>query len=309
MAHRAGVASIKLFDFADPLSTMVAIADNNGLGLHFSPALRTYVGRSRQNLIDLAWLDTVHPREREATREAWHRALAQREGFTLETRVHHAPSGTYRWCALRLSRLPEDAPAARWWCEIEDVHAQRTARDQQAALAHLGRTALQGADLPDLMNSAVRLVVDTLGVELCRVLECRPGTSELFLRAGVGWGEGLIGSATEPAGPGTQAGRILETRDPVVVEDWRAEARSPTPALLREHEVLSSMGVTIDTPDGPYGVLGAHSRTMCSFTPEDTHFLQAVANILGKPYGSTARGRHCEQERGNCRPSPITRRP
>ena len=41
------------------------------------------------------------------------------------------------------------------------------------------------------------------------------------------------------------------------------------------------MSVVIRTPEGIFGVLGAHTAKRRAFTIDDAHFLQAVANVLG----------------------------
>src|SRR6185503_14851670 len=46
---------------------------------------------------------------------------------------------------------------------------------QQEAIADLGRRALGGADLSDVMRTVTELVAKTLDVEFCKVLELLPG--------------------------------------------------------------------------------------------------------------------------------------
>ena len=77
---------------------------------------------------------------------------------------------------------------------------------QQEAIANLGRQAVGGADLLELMRTVTELVAEILGVEFCKVLELLPGNDALLLRAGVGWQEGLVGQATVSAGTNSQAG-------------------------------------------------------------------------------------------------------
>ena len=170
---------------------------------------------------------------------------------------------------------------------IRDITQRRTAeksiRDQarqQAAVAELGQLALTTSDLSALMDQAVKLVADTLGVEYCEVLEVVPDGEVLLLRAGWGWKEGSVGQATVGAGTDSQAGYTLLSDEPVITEDLRTETRFSGSPLLREHGVVSGLSVIIRSREGPFGVLGAHTTTRRIFTGDEIHFLQAIANVL-----------------------------
>lgn len=152
---------------------------------------------------------------------------------------------------------------------------------QQEAVARLGQTALLGGNIDDLMEQAVSIVAATLGTDLCKILELLPGEREFLLRAGVGWPGGLVGHARVDAGLSSQAGHTLVADAPVIVTDLRAERRFTGPPLLHEHGVISGVSVIIlGEPGRPYGVLGAHSRTLRQWQADDVNFLQAVANIV-----------------------------
>ena len=159
----------------------------------------------------------------------------------------------------------------------QELHARVR---QQAAVAGLGRRALGGTDLGQLLEEAAQLVAQTLEVDYCKVLELLPGGRELLLRAGVGWKEGYVGSKRISAGLGSHGGFTLVFSGPVIITDLRTEKRFSWP-LLQEHDVLSGVSVIIDAGGGrPFGVLGAHSRGRRSFTQNDVNFLQAMANML-----------------------------
>ncbi|HWP41834.1 MAG TPA: PAS domain S-box protein [Blastocatellia bacterium] len=151
---------------------------------------------------------------------------------------------------------------------------------QQEAVAALGRQALSGASLTDLLDMTVKLVSDALGVEYSKVLELQPDANMLLLRAGVGWKAGLVGQATVETELNSQAGYTLKSKEPVVVTDFRKETRFSAPPLLVDHSVASGISVVIGEPGRPYGVLGAHSTRKRVFTRDDTQFLESVAAVL-----------------------------
>jgi PAS domain S-box-containing protein len=169
---------------------------------------------------------------------------------------------------------------------IRDVTERKVAEDaiaarvrQQAVVSDLGLQALAGTELVRLMHVAVRDVARVLDLEYCKILELRPD-GFLLLRAGVGWRDGLVGQAIVGSNTRSQAGYTLQVNEPVLVEDLATERRFTGPALLLDHGVVSGMSVIIGPLERPFGILGAHTATRRTFTADDTHFLQGVANVI-----------------------------
>src|SRR5581483_2429049 len=106
---------------------------------------------------------------------------------------------------------------------------------QQAAIAKLGQRALGSVSLDELFQETAAMVAGVLFVEYAKVLELLPGGERLLLRAGVGWKENLVGTATVSAGPDSQAGYTLACKVPVIVDDLQSDTRFSGPPLLREH--------------------------------------------------------------------------
>ena len=50
--------------------------------------------------------------------------------------------------------------------------------------------------------------------------------------------------------------------------------------MLQAHGIVSGVSVIIHGQEKPFGVLSAHTTDLRIFTEDDTHFLQAVANVL-----------------------------
>ena len=149
---------------------------------------------------------------------------------------------------------------------------------QQGAVAELSRRALEGRDLTSGLGDAVSVVTRVLDVEFCEVLELTE--TALSLRAGIGWKEGSVGKVSLRMGLGSHGGFTLLSNSPVVVEDLGHETRFNPPALFLEHGIRSGVSVIIHGRGKPYGILGAHTRRQRSFTGDDVHFLQSVADVL-----------------------------
>jgi two-component system sensor kinase FixL len=153
---------------------------------------------------------------------------------------------------------------------------------QQAAVADLGRQALAGADLDRLFREAVAYVGDGLGVEYSGVLELLPDGKRLVLRAGRGWKDRYVGEATCSATNDLQAGFVLSSKEPVIVQDTRKETRFSSSPLLQDHEVSSGISVVIQGRDQPLGVLEADTSEKRAFSLDDVNFLNTLANILSE---------------------------
>ncbi|WP_243645172.1 ATP-binding protein [Natrarchaeobius chitinivorans] len=154
---------------------------------------------------------------------------------------------------------------------------------QQQVVADLGQTALETDDLDELMLETARRVTDTLDTDYCKVLELDEGSGELLLRQGVGWEEGLVGEATEPAvAEASQAAYTLANDRPIVVEDFETETRFTGPELLTSHDVRSGISTVIGPFDQPWGILGTHDTDSREFTEEDITFVQSISNVLAE---------------------------
>ncbi|MBN1991245.1 MAG: GAF domain-containing protein [Anaerolineae bacterium] len=158
---------------------------------------------------------------------------------------------------------------------------------QQAAVAELGQRALVGTPLPALMDEAVLLAAQTLAVEHVKIQELLPDKNILLVRAGVGWKKSFPDETTMMVNINSQAGYTLLSGGPVIVENLDEETRFKPSALLLEHQVISGMSVIIYGHDEPFGVLGAHTTRPHTFTEDDIHFLQAIANVLAASIENT----------------------
>ena len=214
-------------------------------------------------------------------------ALSRWEPVRVEL-INYRKDGSDFWVELNVLPL---ADSTGWFTHLLAVQRDITERKAaeyelksharaSAVVAQLGQRALSGTNLDALMQEAVTLVAQTLEVPFCQVMELMPGGNALFLRAGVGWQEGLVGSAIIGAHDRSQAGYTLLTGKPVIVEDLRIETRFSGTPLLHNHRAIAGMSVIIHSQGNPFGVLSVHTPTHRRFTEDEVHFLQAVANVL-----------------------------
>ena len=152
---------------------------------------------------------------------------------------------------------------------------------QQELLAELGVLALQGTNFIGMLNHTARMTAEGLGAEYCKVMEYIPAENRLLVRAGVGWDEGVVGSASVGADLASPAGYALRTGKPVISNHLENEQRFRTPELLVEHGIRRAMNVILQGDGSPFGVLEVDSRSDGEFGEHDVAFLQGAANILG----------------------------
>jgi two-component sensor histidine kinase len=152
---------------------------------------------------------------------------------------------------------------------------------QQEILAELGVFALQGPTFSELLNRTARLAAEGLGADFSKVLEYIPSENQLLVRAGVGWGEDVIGVAKVEADLASPAGFALRTGKPVISNHLENEQRFSMPELLVRYGIRRAMNVILQGDRAPFGVLEVDARSEGDFSEQDIAFLQGMANILG----------------------------
>jgi PAS domain S-box-containing protein len=179
---------------------------------------------------------------------------------------------------------------------IERMRAEARLRihaDQQKALFELSLLAMVEMNLDALFDKVTTLTAAALGTEHASIVEKLPDQRGLVLRAGTGWRDGLVGRLTFGLGAASQSGYTLTTSaphfkggritySPVIFDDIASETRFEVPRYLAEHGVVCGMSVVIPSSDlgTPYGVLTVHAQSHRQFSPDESAFLQAIANIL-----------------------------
>ena len=152
---------------------------------------------------------------------------------------------------------------------------------QQTVVAALGQFAMVSQDFNGLLTQALQFACQILETPFVHVLELQPDRKSLWLRAGLGWKAGRVGSDVVEAHGRSQAAFVLTSGEPMVILDMRAEHRFIASRLLLDHNIVSGICVVIATRQQPYGVLGVYSQKPRHYTEDEVQFLLAVANALG----------------------------
>lgn len=233
--------------------------------------------------------DAVHPEDKTAVIAVMQDALRTRTPRRVQYRLLPKPDAGERWIeTLATVVVDNDGVPVKLLGICRDVtdrarvhHELRVRANQQEAVARLGAQALTELGLQRFFDDSVKIIAETLDVELVKILELVPGDAELLLRAGTGWTAGLVGTALVTTDRHSQAGFTLASGGPVIVENIAAEARFAGHQLLHDHGAVSGLTIPIAGRDGrTYGVLGAHTTRRRTFSENDVSFLAAVANMI-----------------------------
>jgi|GEM_PF-1167590 len=261
----------------------------DGTIFYASPSTAALLGYAPEQMIGRNRLEFLHEEDQELM-AAQFRQLLTLPGtrVTAQYRIRHSGGG-WLWMEGGETNLLENPGVRGVICTFRDIserkHVEEELRSrarQQAAIAEFGLEALAGADIDVLLEAGVRIVARILDVEFCKFLELLPGERAFLLRTGVGWDDELIGVATVPMDPESQAGYTLLSSEPVVFDELKSETRFAGTQLLHGHGIISGVSVIVHGPTAPYGIVGAHTTRRRKFNRDDVNFMQAIANIISE---------------------------
>lgn len=152
----------------------------------------------------------------------------------------------------------------------------------QKLLAEFGEFALRSDDLDAVLTQACRLIADGLGTRHAKVLEIEEDARTLFVRAGVGWDDGIVGHLRLPMTDLSSETCSIALGAPVITNDLAVEDRYDFAAFLKDSRVRALANVPIFLPGGrPFGLLQVDAFEPRAFDDDDSQFLRTYATILG----------------------------
>ncbi|HEX2097170.1 MAG TPA: EAL domain-containing protein [Solirubrobacterales bacterium] len=255
---------------------------------YVSPQIQPILGYSPEEWMSDSglWVRQLHPEDRETVLEQEARkAAAGGSGPPIDYRMK-TRSGELVWILDEAVLEPDDRGTPVWHGVLYDITERKNAEGelrraaaQQAAVARLGRHALQDGDPVKLREKAVALMTEIDGVEAACVWEAGREGRRLQLSAGQ-QANGLEIEPRASAARDSHAGAALDSGLHVIVDDWSTERRFSMPPALKALGARSSLAVPIAGKELPFGVFDIHSTEPSRFTPQDVHFVQASANVL-----------------------------
>jgi len=233
-------------------------------------------------------LGLVHPDDRKMVDELLARLLKSPEAVAFEVRILNS-RGEVRWLGITLKTVWDVSAGRviRFLGAGSDRSEQKQIEErmrnramQQATIAELSQRALLKQDLQELLDEAVHQAAQRLHVEMCAILEVLQDQNSMRIRSGVGWSAGLVGVIIQDLDAHSLADLTLQSIEPVVAPNFSQETRFKLNKWLLDQGARSGVSTIIGQPDKPFGILAVFTRQPRSYTLDEVHFLQAVANIL-----------------------------
>ena len=109
-------------ELAESMPFIVWTADATGSVDYQTRAIMDLTGRGPEGLVGEAWIEVVHPDDREHTLAAWHEAVEKGEAYGVEFRIRRT-DGVYRWHLTRAVPVRDDSGRiVKWYGSSTDIH-------------------------------------------------------------------------------------------------------------------------------------------------------------------------------------------
>jgi diguanylate cyclase (GGDEF)-like protein/PAS domain S-box-containing protein len=271
-----------------PVIVYASELGEQGRWRYVSPQVVEILGYSAEELLadPGLWARLLHPEDREHALEVEDEALlGSRKTVPIEYRMFRR-DGEVVWVLDEAVLEADEQGVPVWHGVLYDITKRKYAEaelqrsvDQQEVVAKLGERALSDGDPERLMRAATELIGSLSGVHSACIWEVGRDGRRLKLRAGLE--EDVVGAGRRvSAARDSHAGAAFDAGTHALVSDWRSEERFTMPPVLRVFGAASSLAVTIDGKDRPFGVLDVHSTEPDRFSAKDVPFVQAAANVL-----------------------------
>ncbi len=194
---------------------------------------------------------------------------------------------SWRWVAIAISDRRNDPAIGGIVAHQRDVTERRLDTEiassrvaRQTGVAQLGRLALEGADPTRLATAATAIIARTLSVDTCELFRAIEGTDTLLLEAATGPSADFVDHLVLEVAPTSQAGFTALLGEAITCHDVSSESRFTVSLHAQNLGIRSGLSTIVTGQMGRYGVMVAQSRTVRTFTAEDTSFMQSVGNAL-----------------------------
>jgi diguanylate cyclase (GGDEF)-like protein/PAS domain S-box-containing protein len=257
---------------------VVTLLAASGRFLYCSPAITAQLGYQPDELAGTPAQDLVHPDDTHAVVGFEDVVAGRGAGAVFEYRVRHR-DGSWRWLESTAHNLLQDPAVAGVVVTSRDITARRRRTAQQAAIATLGRTAMEGGAIDDLLARTLVLVTGALDVEHCSILRSVAGRLSVVASQARGADEGhdLAGVDEDP---GSNPARALHRGRTLVWGDGAGGAPVEEHPELTRTGLVSGAAAAIGAGAEVHGVLSVRSRDPGHLSADDVSFLEATANVL-----------------------------
>jgi two-component system CheB/CheR fusion protein len=123
LEHTLRDQASQLRQMADALTNLIWSFRPDGACDYVGPQWEKYTGVPAADLVGYAWLELLHPDDRERARAGWNAALKASSDFIIEFRVRER-NGEYRWFQSRTVPIRDaQGVVVKWYGSSTDIHA------------------------------------------------------------------------------------------------------------------------------------------------------------------------------------------
>jgi PAS domain S-box-containing protein len=138
-AQPGAVGDPASFSLLEALPALLYVADSEGAPIYCNARLLEFNGSTLEAMRMGAWIDFVHPEDRERTIAAWQTGMLNGEPYEFEHRARRF-DGEYRWLLTRASPLYGDDGTLAGWIGVS-AEIERARAAEQALVASEQRFA------------------------------------------------------------------------------------------------------------------------------------------------------------------------
>src|SRR5271155_1821320 len=114
----------------EALPQLVWGAGPDGACDYFSTQWTTYTGIPESELLGWAWMEALHPDDREPTRQFWRESVAGRQPYDVEYRIRRS-DGTYGWFKTRGTPIRDtEGRIVKWFGTCTDITDRKRAEQE-----------------------------------------------------------------------------------------------------------------------------------------------------------------------------------
>ena len=254
---------------------LLVVIDLEGTVLRMSSTWTTLLGWPLEELVGRHYGTFMHPDDVEPMRARFAARLSGQPLAGETINRFRTSGGDYRWFHWAVRADPANGVA---WFLARDVTAIRERAAQQELVADLGRTALDGGSVEDLLEAAVTGLTSVLQLPIAVVLQLQP---EGFLlgRAGTGVPWDPDDPPPIPLDDSTLAGRALRAGHLVCSTEVGQEVHPP--GYQERYAARGAVAVPVGQAGRPWGVLTCADHRPRAFDDAERRFVEQVAYVLG----------------------------
>ena len=266
--------------------------------LRVNKAMCLLSGRGCEELVGRSILEFTHPDDVKRSID-WSDGKTRQHADAPLLKRYVRPDGSIVEALVTTALVEVDGAEPYFFSQLQDVSEQRSVERQKAAIADLGRCALECTDVVTLLGETVQIVREVLGTANCITARLQASGEVRVVAA-----EGVTIDVPIPAGRSSQTSYTLRGRDPVLSNDLPGETRFSVPQTVLENGLHRGLSVPVRQRSGALHVILVNRMLDARpFTVQDAHFLQAVAHVIA---GALDRAATEDELRRRAMEDPLT---